>query len=284
MHEDASFNFRIPVDTATVLFLDIAHTHYPVYVEPGQKITLSLDQNTYPKSVKVHADNSQLNSQYNNSYQYYQFQDKKVQAAIDSALPDFLKGDANEILKLEKLRIRIAMEDFSNTPFDIYAFKAMGDYVIRSLENINNRKYKNAQALEKSRDKLLDEADEMGFFTIHSLVAQQEKLDDFINEYMLSYKIENSRYTDSNPKFYHYNGENPRTYKSIYHIATADLLEHITNKKAKDYLYLCLNSHQNDSTAIIKSREKQFEEFVSRFSNRSSYVNYLQMMIGKEKN
>ena len=284
LHEDASFKLRVPVDTATVMFLDIAHTHYPVYVEPGQKITLSLDQDTYPKSVKVHANNSPLNSQYNNSYQYYQFQDQKVQAAIDSALPDFLKGDANEILKLEKLRIRIAMEDFSNTPFDIYAFKAMGDYIIRSLENINNQKFKNAVALENDRDKLLDEADDMGFFTIHSLVAQQEKLADFINEFMLSYKIESSRYADLNSKLYNDSKENSNTNKSIYQAATTDLLEHITSKKAREYLSRCLNSHQNDSTALLKNREKQFEEFVSRFSNHSSYVNYLQMMIGKEKN
>lgn len=283
LHEDASFRLRVPVDTATVLFLNIAHTHYPVYVEPGQKITLSIDQNTYPNAVKVHADNSPLNNQYNNSYQYYQFQDRKVQAAIDSAIPDFLKGNAGEILKLEKLRIRIAMEDFSNTPFDIYAFKAMGDYIIRSLENINNQNYHDSFVLDQKRDKILDEANQMGFFTIRSLVAQQDKLDDFINEYMLSYKIENSRYEHSSLIPNEHSENKIQSDVNIYRIATDNLLRHISDNRAKDFFSRCLNSHRNERSSLTNNREKRIEDFVSRFSKRSNYVDYLQMMISKEK-
>lgn len=283
LNEDATFKFRVPIDTATVIFLDINHTHYPIYAAPGQKITLSIDQDTYPKSVKVRANNSQLNSQYNNSYQYYQYQNRKVQAAIDNSLPDFLKGNADEILKLEKLRIRIAMEDFSNTPFDIYVFKAMGDYVIRSLENINNHEYRDGKTMEKKREKIIDEANEMGFFTIRSLVAQQEKLDNFINEYLLSYKIEGSHYSSLQSEIKENNQNYNLDNKKLYKIATSRLLNHISDQRAKAYLALCLYSHQQDHSADISSHEKNFEEFASRFSNRSSYNNYLQLMIGKEK-
>lgn len=280
-----SFNLRIPLDSADVLFFNLKHTQYPIFARPGQKITITTDAERFPVGVKVTSKSSRLNSKYNNSYQYFRYQDAKVQEAIDHSLPDFLNGKSNNILKLEKLRIRVAMEDFSNSPFEIYVFRTMGDYVIRCLENLNNHQFHSRKAFNQERNKILDEANKMGFFTLRSLMAQHSNLNDFIKEYMLSYKLEASKFPSMQSFSFSKDVNSYNPGESDFYHAVNNLLHVVSNPKAQKLLLkhfhnLQENTIRNNSKSEISSKSG-IDKFVALYSNHKKYSNYLQTQISR---
>jgi hypothetical protein len=182
------FHLQIPLDTATVLWLRHKRFAYPVYAIPGQHIRIAFKESEFPGDVKVSSPESSLITEYNRAFQYYYKQNCILQNAINSARHSSTRTRENDILKLANLRILIAKEDLSGTPFNIYVYKIMNDYFTYDLSHLKNQYYLPDKVYRKKRDAILDNARSMGFFSLQSLLSQSQQLNNFIHIYFASWK------------------------------------------------------------------------------------------------
>ncbi|HKJ30747.1 MAG TPA: hypothetical protein VKA34_02915 [Balneolales bacterium] len=239
---------KIPIDSATVLFVKYKHFSYPIYIEPGQHLTISINSTTYPKNVSIKADNSKINARYNQYFQYYCYQNSKMQNAIAKAMQHLRKGDSSEMLKVDNLRIVIAMEDFSGTPFNLFVYRAMSKYFYHELQQLNNEPYINSKEFSLQRQAILKKAEEMGYFSDRSLASQPTQVIHFINQLFKSYLMQS------------YN--NKPIKNAMYQIDDSQL-------------QVCINAIQDLSRYVKTPRSKAFMTVQLLAQHYNSYQNRL---------
>ncbi|MGK7371334.1 MAG: hypothetical protein ACNS64_14075, partial [Candidatus Halalkalibacterium sp. M3_1C_030] len=182
------FTKSIPVDSQEVVFFTIDDTNYPVVAEPGNKVSLSITRANFPDSVDVEGYPKPWDEYYSNYYREVQ----QIQQSIDSQMEAFRNAENNEVLELYKHRYKLAKRHLGETPLDIYYYKNAGEYLVKMLENITYRRDREGFDADSVRNKVIEKAKDLNFFTIKALRAQRAGIRDFTNAYANTFGVEDS--------------------------------------------------------------------------------------------
>jgi|GEM_PF-4471210 len=257
------FHLQIPLDTASVLWIRHHSFAYPIYAIPGQHIRIAFNGSKFPGDVKVSSPESSLNAEYNRAFQYYYKQNCILQNAIDAARHSTSATRKKNILKLANLRILIAKEDLSGTPFNIYVYQTMGDYFTYALSYLNDQYYLSDNMFRKKRDAILSNARNMGFFSLQSLLSQSQHLNNFIHIYFASWKLNSSFKSTVGVNDISHEESQLNTCRR----AINNLLKYVPEHKARDYLkvqllaqHYCVNHQYLNKNLYNKFVQKNLHD------------------------
>jgi len=177
INEKGEFSTQIKLDSPDVFYLRLFNHDYPVYLEPGKRTTVAINTNRFPLGTKIRGVGRELN----NIYQDYLSQIMSLEQHALSERRNFLRGESNDYLNLQKLRVQLSKEYLAGTTFEKYLQKNIGDLLFAKLEKIRINKNEPGFDANIARKAVLEKALEKDFFSLQSLKAQRAGIRDFAN-------------------------------------------------------------------------------------------------------
>lgn len=271
------FSKAVPVDSQKVVFFVIDDQRYPIVAKPGNEISLSISRAHFPDSVDVdgYAD------PWDRYYSEYLREEQRIQQKIDEELDKFRNAEPNDILELFKHRYKLAKRHLAETPLDIYYYKNVGEYLVKRLQNISYRRDQEGFNPDSARNKVLQDAKDLNFFTLKSLKAQRAGIRDFTNAYANTFGVEDSLEEKYGQELMQYDVKrlgyerlNAKRVSVLDYIEQRDALAH-----AKMYLIAERIGEMSPETA-----EPSYRNYLENFSDYPCYTSFLKSFYAKREN
>jgi thiol-disulfide isomerase/thioredoxin len=191
----------------------------------------------------------------------------------ESQLPSFREGDSTDIIARYKDRYKLAQRYFQNTPFSPLYHKAMGEYLVKRLEELKYQRQKRDINPEKVRQQILSEAKNLNFFSFESLYAQRAGIRDFTNAFANTFGV-----TDSLEQKYAQE-LNPYDVKRLGYqtldSARTSVLSYIDERKALAYAKMHLIAERIGEMPLEVAKPS-YKKFLDNFSDYPEYTSFLQ--------
>src|SRR5699024_2914512 len=142
----------------------------------------------FPDSVKVQG----YKEPWNKAYITFRKKDQQLIGQMEKQLPAFRNGDSTNVVELYQQRMDLAQQYFRDTPFAPLYYRAIGEYLVKQLEQIKHRAKSVRLNLEQERQAVLQEAKTLNFFTFEVLHAQRAGIRDFTNAYANTFGVADS--------------------------------------------------------------------------------------------
>jgi thiol-disulfide isomerase/thioredoxin len=267
--QEGKFSQVIPLDSAQLLKFHINDQSYPVVAEPGKSLNLTIHRTSFPDSVQVTGYSSPWDSLYDD---YYNREQSLLQKA-ESQLPSFRAGDPTDVIARYRDRYKLAQRYFQDTPLSPLYHKAMGEYLVKRLEELKYQRQKADINPEKVRQEILSEAKDLNFFSFESLYAQRAGIRDFTNAFANTFGV-----TDSLEQKY---GQelNPYDVKRLGYqtldSARTSVLSYIDERKALGYAKMHLIAERIGEMPL-EIAKPSYKKFLDNFSDFPEYTSFLQ--------
>jgi len=268
------FSQTIPVDSQTVVFFTIDDNRYPLVAIPGEKISVNIERENFPDSVHIegYPDPWHIN------YAQYLKEEKRFQERIDQEIADFRNGEPNELLDLYKHRYKVAKRNLAESPLEVYYYKNIGEYLVKRLESIKYRRGKADFDTQAEREKVLEKAKDLKFFSFKSLKAQRAGIRDFTNAYANTFGIEDSLEAFYGQELMEYDVK--RLGYEKMDSARVSVLDHIENRNALAYSKMHLIAERIGEMSP-EIAEQSYKSYLEEFSNYTRYTNFLKTFYNK---
>lgn len=262
------FSQMVPVDSQSVVFFNIDDKQYPLVTSPDNSVKLSIERENFPDSVSVEGYEEPWHIDYAN----YLSEESQLQQMIDEELPAFRKGDSNELLNLYEHRYKLAKRHLAETPLEIYYYKNIGEYLVKRLENITYQRDKESFDPQQERERILEKAEELNFFSFKSLRAQRAGIRDFTHAFANTFGIEDSLEAAYGQELMEYDVK--RLGYEKMDSARVSVLDHIEERKALAYakMHLIAERIGEMSPEVAKP---SYEAFLEEYPDFPRYTNFL---------
>lgn len=262
------FTIKIPADSTEIIFFVIDEEQYPIIVEPGKSLSLSIQRAYFPDSVTVRG----YNQNWDKLYSKFRAEEIKILKSIEKELPAFRDGEATDVVELYKNRIMIAKRYLGDTPLDIYYHRAVGEYLVKRLEEIKYRRSDPALNVHKSREHVLREAKKMNFFSYKVLKDQRAGIRDFTNAFANTFGVE-ARIEDQYGQDLTQYDIKRLGYETL-DSARTSILKHIDGRKALAYskMHLIAERIGEMSPEVAKS---SYQDFLEEYEDFPRYTSFL---------
>lgn len=262
------FNQSIPLDSQEVVFFTIDDQQYPVVLQPGKRISLSILRGKFPGSVTVDG----YPEPWHTYYSEYWLEEQRIQQKIDEQKEAFRNGEPNEVLDLYKHRYKLAKRHFGETPLDIYYYSNVGEYLVKRLENIEYRRNQEDFNAVKERNRIIEEARKLNFFSLKSLKAQRAGIRDFTNAYANTFGVQDSLEAKYGQDLMQYDVK--RLGYERMNAARVSVLEHIEERDALAYAKMHLIAERIGEMSP-KVAEESYRDYLKNFSDYPQYTGFL---------
>jgi len=267
--ENNSFEVRIDIEEAQIVYLTIQDQKYPVYVEPNSDTNISIVRGSFPGEVIIEG----VGNTANNAYQSYLAASIGLQSAINAEMDKFKVGEDNQALELSNQKVELAREHLEGTDFNDLFLRTIGeDFVIKIRAIEYSARFDENFDAEAERQKVLNEAVDMGFFTFESLQAQRAGIRDFTHYYARTFGI----YDEVNQAF----GTTLAEY-DIKRVAYEQLnekrmqiVEYISEPKAKAYAELFLVAERIGEIPLDMA-ESSYQKYLQDYSSYPEFIKFI---------
>lgn len=191
---DGNFSFTISTDSAFTAKLIYRNETYPVYVSPGRKTTLNINEAYFPNRVQA----SGFGSSFYNAYNTYLEEQTSADRHLRNERARFIRAEENNYLNTQRLRVQMSKEYLADTPFAFIISKNIGEYLVARLEEIRIKKGNKGFNKDLARRSVLNEALFLDFFSYKSLRSQRAGIRDFAHNWVQTFGIENRIKNDNN--------------------------------------------------------------------------------------
>lgn len=270
------FKLKFNPDSTEIAYLTIDDDRYPLALIPGKTLTIEVQREYFPDSVSVHG----YPEPWHERYSSYLQSEQELQAQIDREITAFREGEENSVLKLYRDRINVAKRYLSNTPLDIYYHKAIGEYLVKRLENIWRRRGRPGMDPEEERRDIIQEAKDFNFFTYKSLKAQRAGIRDFTNEYANTFGVEDSLEEAFGQQLIQYDVK--RLGYETMNKARVSVLQHIEGRRALAYAKMYLIAERIGEMSP-KTAEPSYRSYLQEYSDYPSYTGFLRTFYDEVK-
>lgn len=267
--QNGDFTTSIPVDSTQVIEFYIDDTSYPIVAQPGQNLDLQIYRSQFPDSVQVSGYPSPWDSLYSNYFD----QEQQLLNQIDAQLPDFRNGDSTTVVDLYKKRYQLAKNIFGNTPLDDFYYKAVGEYLVKRLEQLKYQRNKTDLSPEQVRQNIIAEAKEMDFFSFPSLHAQRAGIRDFTNAYANTFGVADSLEEEYGQELNQYDVK--RLGYQTLDSARTSVLSHINGRKARAYSRMHLIAERIGEMPLDVATPS-YKQFLEEYSDYPQYISFLE--------
>lgn len=269
-----NFSKSVPVDSQKVIFFAIDDVRYPLVAEPGKELSLMIERANFPDSVEING----YAEPWHRYYSKYLIEEQRIQQKIDEQLDEFRNAEPNDVLELYKHRYKLAKRHLGKTPLDIYYYKNVGEYLVKSLENISYRRNEKEFSPDSARKEVIQKAKELNFFTLESLKAQRAGIRDFTNAYANTFGVEDSLENKFGQELMQYDVK--RLGYERLNKARVSVLEHIEQRDALAHAKMYLIAERIGEMSP-KTAESSYRNYLGNFSDYPRYTDFLESFYSK---
>lgn len=264
------FKQAIPVDSTQILNLHIDEKSYPIVAKPGSSLELNINRQTFPAGVHIQGYPERWDSLYSNFYK----KEQKIFDRINAQLADFQKGDSTNVISLYKKRYLLADKYFKNTPLvDLY-YKAVGEYIVKRLEDLKYRRQENINP-DKMRQNIIQKAQKLHFFSLESLYAQRAGIRDFTNAFANTFGVADSLDKKYGQDLMEYDVK--RLGYGTLDSARTSVLNYISDRQAKAYAKMYLVAERIGEMPL-KVSNPSYKKYLRRYSDFPEYTAFLRTL------
>ena len=273
---NGAFRLSIPVDSLQLADLYIDDQSYPLLLRPGNSLTLTINRSEFPGSVTVKG----YQEDWNQRYTEYWKAEQQLLEQIDQELQDFREGQPTAVISLYKKRAELAKRHFDNSPFMPLYFQAMGEYLVKRLENIQYQRKKADFNPKEERQEILDTAVEHNFFSFESLHAQRAGIRDFTNAFANTFGVADSLEQELGRPLMQYDVK--RLGYQTLDSARTSVLSSIDSRRATAYSKMHLIAERIGEMPLDTARTS-YQQFVNKYADFPEYVSFLTSFYEKIK-
>ncbi|MFH5833530.1 TlpA family protein disulfide reductase [Halalkalibaculum sp. DA3122] len=266
--EDGTFGTSIPADSTEIAFFVIDDTRYPVVVQPGQQVHLTIRRAWFPDSVTVEG----YPREWDEMYSQYRSEDTKIMNSIEEELPAFRNGEQTDVIELYKNRISVAKRHLGDTPLEIYYHKTIGEYLVKSLESITHRWGQPGLNPRQHRKEVMEKAEKLNFFSYKVLKNQRAGIRDFTNAYANTFGVEERLEEKYGQDLMQYDVK--RLGYETMDSARTSVLKHIDGRRAKAYARMHLIAERIGEISP-EVAEPSYNQFLQEYQDFPAYVSFL---------
>ncbi|WP_372636287.1 TlpA family protein disulfide reductase [Fodinibius sp.] len=267
--EKGTFQVSIPVDSTQLAELTIDDQSHPLLLRPGRALTITIERASFPQSVEVEG----YEEPWDDRYADYLEKEQPLLQKIQRQLPAFREADSTQVLSLYRQRYELAERYFKETPFDDFYHKAVGEYLVKRLENITHRRTQSGFHPEKERKNVLQTAKELDFFTFQSLHAQRAGIRDFTNAFANTFGVADSLEEELGQPLMQYDVK--RLGYETLDSARTSVLQHIDERRARAYAQLYLVTERIGEMPLDIATPS-YKAYLDEYSDFPRYTSFLQ--------
>lgn len=269
--ENGRFSFMPETTRPDIFYISMFGQEYPVYVEPGRRVSVYVNVNRFPLDVQVRG----AGQEYNRQYQKYLANLMDIDKHARTERRNFLAGEPNEYLNLLKVRVQLAKEYLAGTPHEIYLRRGIGEYLIARLEFIGMNKNNPGFNAEKARNNVLRAARYVDFFSLESLKAQRAGIRDFADAWSKTFGIQDSLEAKFGRPLMEYDWK--RLGFADLNRIKFDLLRYIDDHDALAFAHMYLIAEQLGEGDFATARES-WHEYRENYQEFHEYTAFLDTM------
>lgn len=274
--KNSSFQLSIPVDSTQIIEFYIDDNAYPIVAQPGNSLQLDIRRTQFPGSVKITGYNAPWDSLYSDYFD----REEELLSKINTQLPAFREGDSTDVPDLYKERYELAQSYFKDTPLIVLACKAGGEYLVKQLEEIKYRRNQAGFDPEKRRQEVLDEAEQMNFFSFESLHAQRAGIRDFTDAFANTFGVADSLKEKFGQELIQYDVK--RLGYNTLDSARTSVLQHIDGRRARAYSEMHLIAERIGEMPL-ETATPSYEKFLDEYSDFPTYTSFLKKFYAQIK-
>lgn len=262
------FTVHIPADSTEVVFFHIDDESYPVVLNPSFTLSMRVERSRFPDSVHI----SGYPEPWNSKYISYRGKERPIMDQIDELLPAFHEGKAPGVINLYEKRYKIAGEILRDTPLDIYYHKAIGEYLVKRLEAIEDRWGRTGYNPDEERQQVVEKAKELDFFTFESLYAQRAGIRDFTNAFANTFGVEQRLERKYGQDLMEYDVK--RLGYETMDSARTSVLKYINGRRALAYSKMHLIAERIGEMSP-ETAAPSYQAFLEQYDDFPRYTNFL---------
>lgn len=274
--QNGSFDLSVPVDSTQIIQFNIDDLSYPIVAQPGSSLDIQINRNQFPGSVLINGYPDPWDTRFSDFWE----QDQVLLQKISSQLSGFRDGDSTTVIPLYQKRYQLAGKYFKDTPLDDLYYKAVGEYLVKRLEEIQHRRNQPNFNAEKVRRDVLAEAKELNFFTFESLHAQRAGIRDFTNAFANTFGVADSLEKQYGQELISYDVK--RLGYQTLDSARTSVLQHIDDRKAKAYARTYLIAERIGEMPLNVATPS-YNQFLDEYSDFPKYTGFLQSFYNEIK-
>jgi len=267
--ENGHFSLSIPVDSTQIIEFNIEDKAYPIIAKPGNSLKLKIARSQFPAGVSV----SGYSEPWDSLYAAYYPKEQKLLEKASEKLDKFQAGDSTNIVSLYHQRYKLAKKHFGNTPLDDLYYKAVGEYLVKRLEQLEYQRTQKHTAPERIRQNIIEEAKRLNFFSFKSLHAQRAGIRDFTNAYANTFGVADSLDKKYDQDLMQYDVKR-LGYEKL-DSARTSVLQYVPDGRAKAYAKLFLVAERIGEMPL-KVSTPGYKEYLKRYSDFPKYTSFLQ--------
>lgn len=266
---DSEFSTQVNITKPQIIYLGIQDEQYPIYVSPGETVTLDIMRAEFPKKLGVDGSGSNANKAYQQYLQAIDGLESQIKAEMDK----FKVGEDNNALELSAEKVKKAENHLKDTDFNNLYLKILGEDLVLQIRAIEySARHYDSYDADSARQELFDYAKEINFFTLQTLTAQRAGIRDFTHYYARTFGI----YDSVNQAF----GTTLAEY-DIKQVAYEELnekrmqvIEHIEERDAKAYAELFLVAERIGEIPLEKATPS-YKRYLNEYAEYEEYTSFL---------
>ncbi len=274
--DEGSFNLTIPVDSTQIVKLYINDISYPLVAVPGRTLEINIPRAHFPDSVSV----TGYPENWDEVYSTYLKQENRLQEKISEMLPAFRAAEPNNLLELYEQRIELSKKYLKDTPLDVYYHRAVGEYLVKRLQDIRYRRSQPGFNPEDERQKVIQEAKEFDFFSFESLHAQRAGIRDFTHDFANTFGVEQRLEAEYGKDLMPYDVK--RLGYETLDSARVSVLDHINDRQAKAYSKIHLIAERIGEMPL-DTATPGYKAFLDEYGDFPEYVDFLKTFYEQRK-
>lgn len=267
--KDGTFSLSLAIDSAEVAQLYINDESYPLLLKPDQPLKLNIKRDQFPKVVDVEG----YQEPWTKTYAEYWEQDQSLLQQIERQISTFREGDPTSVLPLYKQRYQLAERYFSQTPFDKLYFESVGEYLVKRLEHIRYNRTDPGFNPHEKRQQVLQEAQQLNFFSFESLQAQRAGIRDFTNAYANTFGVADSLQEQYGQQLIQYDIK--RLGYSTLDSARTSVLQYIDDRRARAYAQMHLVAERIGEMPLDIATPS-YQNYIAEYSGFPQYTAFLE--------
>ncbi|WP_073059508.1 TlpA family protein disulfide reductase [Fodinibius roseus] len=263
-----TFQVSIPVDSTQLVELTIDDQYHPLLLRPGRPLTVTIERANFPGSVEVEG----YEEPWDERYADYRDREQSLLRKIQRQLPAFREGNSTRVLSFYRQRYELAERYFKDTPFEDLYLKAVGEYLVKRLENITYRRTQPGFHPENERQNVLQTANELDFFTFESLHAQRAGIRDFTNAFANTFGVADSLEEELGQSLMQYDVK--RLGYETLDSARTSVLQYVDERRARAYAQLYLVTERIGEMPLDVATPS-YKAYLDTYSDFPRYTSFL---------
>lgn len=267
--ENGDFSYQTRSADDSLIHIRIEDRRYPIAIRTGD-LTLTMKRADFPQNIDISGYPDDLDEQYDRFLKAVEGMDSEIEEEIEK----MKVGGSNRVIALAREKMDKARTHLDATAFDWVADKTAGEYLVYRIRSVeydqSNFEDYNADSV---RSAVVQEAEEMGLFTLSFLKAQRAGIRDFAHYYSRTFGIYDSVEQAEGQELSEYD---------IKRLAFRDLndkkdqlLAYFENKDAKAYADLYYLAERIGEQPL-SSTDDYYTYYLSEYENYPRYTEFIE--------